>query len=90
MSKGFKCIGIIPYKFRPQDSDQDLSGCTFWFADTPKKGYGLSPFKLSVSDLKFDDICTDLGIKKPEEFLERSFWINYNRYGKLDSLEFVG
>lgn len=89
METGVQCIGVCPYKFKPNDQEQEISGYTVWMAESRDGVFGLLPFKVSFSEVKFVRLLENLGVCSPSDLIGRYYDLSYNRYGRVETMFFV-
>ena len=79
-------VGIKQSNFKPKDGDDEITGyniyCTYPL-DEDKGGGGLGVERLYVTDKKLENCGYD-----PE--IGDEIRVNYNRFGKVQSVEAVG
>lgn len=81
-------LGVVRLDFINQETGEQIRGYNFWFSEpAPEGSIGERPFKHFVSDRKavefFRGDLTNLSVH-----LGKPCTVVYNRYGKIDDIQF--
>lgn len=75
-----KLVGYRKTSFKPKDSDRDIHGFNLYFLGKDSNVVGETCERVFLSETKSDGYAPNVGDE---------LRVNYNRYGKVDSVELV-
>lgn len=85
----YELVGIQRLDFTGNDGNK-VQGWNFWFTEPATIGYGLRPFKQFANDVAADALLQEHGgFQNIEKYMGSRCHLQFNRYGRVDRIEFV-